>query len=180
MPKPHWPADVKSDMKEAIIANRKYIVDDIKALFSAKMEAKKFMSTRATPDITFEDPLERFQGAEDLTLFFNLCKYLDNVNFKVRTEVHSAHEIILDWDIGFGAKGWDWLKVSVPMRSHILLEPAHTPGGSEKIFRLFEEWGGNVLLTEKTVKLPYLGLVHQSLRRFMGSMILWPAKKGLL
>ena len=41
--------------------------------------------------------------------------------------------------------------------------------------------GGNVLLTEKSLPMPpYLGLIHQSLRRFTGSLVLWPAKKGLL
>ena len=89
------------------------------------------------------------------------------------------------------------------MRTHLLLEPAEKPGSSERLFKLYEEWvrklildfffnfdhlifdylfqGGNVLLTEKSLPMPpYLGLIHQSLRRFTGSLVLWPAKKGLL
>ena len=31
---PQWPDHIKPDMKEAIIANRKYIIDDLKAVMS--------------------------------------------------------------------------------------------------------------------------------------------------
>jgi len=184
LPSPQWPSHIKPDMKEAMIANRKFILDDLKAVMSAKLRPAKFMSTRATSDLSWEDPLERFDGASDVAIFLGMCQYLEGLTFKVHHEVHSAHEILMDWDISFGIKGLShipWLKVSIPMRTHLLLEPAEKPGSSERVFRLYEEWGGNVLLTEKSLSWPpYLGLIHQSLRRFTGSLILWPAKKGLL
>ena len=57
--KPQWPAHIKPDMKEAMIANRKYIVDDLKAVMSGKVRPAKFISTRVTDDFVWEDPLER-------------------------------------------------------------------------------------------------------------------------
>ena len=99
LPKPHWPAETPRDLKEAIIANRKYILEDVKALFSGQMEAEKFMSIRATSDISFEDPLERFEGAQELAIFFKMCQYLDGVSIKIHNTVHSAHEMLLDWEI---------------------------------------------------------------------------------
>ena len=156
----------------------------LKAVMAAKLRPAKFMSTRATSDFSWEDPLERFDGSSDAAIFLGMCQYLEGVTFKVHHEVHSAHEILMDWDISFGIKGLShipWLKVSIPMRTHLLLEPAEKPGSSERLFRLYEEWGGNVLLTEKSLSWPpYLGLIHQSLRRFAGSLVLWPAKKGLM
>ena len=99
LPKPEWPSEVKPDMKEAIIANRKYILDDLKSVMSAKLRPAKFMSTRATDDFIWEDPLERFEGASDVAAFLGMCHYLDGVTFKVHHEVHSAHKILLDWEI---------------------------------------------------------------------------------
>jgi len=181
---PQWPDHIKPDMKEAMIANRKYIIDDLKAVMSGILRPAKFISTRVTADFIWEDPLERFDGASDVGAFLGMCQYLDGATFKVHHEVHSAHEILLDWEIAFGFKGLShipWLKVNIPMRTHLLLEPAEKPGSSERLFKLYEEWGGNVLLTEKSLPMPpYLGLIHQSLRRFTGSLVLWPAKKGLL
>ena len=122
--------------------------------------------------------------------------------------------IYLTSNFQFGFKGLShipWLKVNIPMRTHLLLEPAEKPGSSERLFKLYDEWvrkltldfvfnfyniffsiliirffgylfqGGNVLLTEKSLPMPpYLGLIHQSLRSFTGSLVQWPAKKGLL
>lgn len=94
-----WPSEVKADLREAIIANRKYIIEDVKALYSSKLEPEKFFSTRATPDIAFEDPLERFEGRAELVMFMNMCKYLDGLAFKINKEVHSTHEMVYDWEI---------------------------------------------------------------------------------
>ena len=178
---PQWPDHIKPDMKEAMIANRKYIIDDLRAVMSGILKPAKFISTRATADFIWEDPFERFEGASDVGSFLDMNQYIDGVTFKVHREVHSVHEIILDWEVGFGSKGLSWLKVNIPMRIHLLLEPAEKPEYSEGLFKLVEEWGGNVLLTEKSLPMPpYLGLIHQSLRGFTGSLVLWPAKKGLL
>ena len=59
LPKPQWPNHVKEDLKQAIIANRKYIIQDLKDVFSSKLDHNKFLKNRATDDISFEDPLER-------------------------------------------------------------------------------------------------------------------------
>ena len=91
--------------------------------------------------------------------------------------VNIIHLILLQ----AGIKGLPaWVKFNIPMRARFLLEPADKPGSAEKIFRIIEEWGGSPLLSEASVKPSYLGLVHRNLRRFTGSMILWPAKKGFI
>ena len=71
----------------------------LKAVMSAKLRPAKFMSTRATSDLSWEDPLERFDGASDVAIFLGMCQYLEGLTFKVHHEVHSAHEILMDWDI---------------------------------------------------------------------------------
>ena len=42
---------------------------------------------------------QRFDGASDVGAFLGMCQYLDGATFKVHHEVHSAHEILLDWEI---------------------------------------------------------------------------------
>ena len=39
----------------------------------------------------------RFEGREDVSQFFHMCKYLSGFNIEIYGEVHSAHEILLDW-----------------------------------------------------------------------------------
>ena len=60
---------------------------------------QKFLKIRATDDITFEDPLERIDGIDNVGHFFSMCKYLELFEFKVHKEIHSAHEILLDWEL---------------------------------------------------------------------------------
>ena len=67
-----WPHHVEPDMKKAIIANRKYIIQDLKNVFSSKMDHQKFLKIRATDDITFEDPLERIDGIDNVGHFFSM------------------------------------------------------------------------------------------------------------
>ena len=67
--------------------------------------------------------------------------------------------------------------IPFPMRSHFLLEPADKPGSSEKVFKIYEEWNGNVQLNEKTVAPAFLGKIHQNLRRFTGQGLTWITKK---
>ena len=81
----------------------------------------------------------------------------------------------------FGIAAWpSGPQMSLPMRTHLLLEPAERAGKAEKIFRIAEDWYGNEQLTEKSVKIALLGKIHQALRRFMGTLVLWPVKQGLL
>ena len=94
-----WPHHVQPDMKKAIIGNRKYIIQDLKNVFSSKMDHQKFLKIRATDDITFEDPLERIDGIDNVGHFFSMCKYLELFEFKVHKEIHSAHEILLDLEL---------------------------------------------------------------------------------
>ena len=71
--------------------------------------------------------------------------------------------------------------MSIGMRTHILLEPSEVKiGGPEKIFRVYEEWNGNPLLTEKTGKPPMLEKLHSMLRKFHGSVITEGIKYGIL
>ena len=49
--------------------------------------------------------------------------------------------VTLNFQFGFKALSHiPWLKVNIPMRTHLLLEPAEKPGSSEKLFKLYEEW----------------------------------------
>ena len=45
-----------------MIANRKYIIDDLKAVISGILRPAKFISTRVTRDFIWEDPLERLNS----------------------------------------------------------------------------------------------------------------------
>ena len=62
-----------------------------------------------------------------------------------------------------------------------MLEPSEVKvGGPEKVFRVYEEWGGNVLLTEKTCQPPMLGKLHSKLRQFTGYAVTQLIKYGIL
>ena len=60
MPNAVWPENVRPDMKAAIIANRQFILEDFVKLFKNEVQPEKFLKLRATDDIVFEDPLERY------------------------------------------------------------------------------------------------------------------------
>ena len=83
--------------------------------------------------------------------------------------------MVLDWEHSGGFKGFShvsWLKLKLLMRTHIFLEPGENPN-NERILSIYEEWGGNKLLTEESLPWPpFLGLIHQKLRLFTGSLIL--------
>jgi hypothetical protein len=66
------------------------------------------------------------------------------------------------------------------MRTHFLLEPAEKAGSGEKLFKIFEEWNGNVHLNEKNTFPTILGTIHQQLRRSMGLAASWVVKQGLV
>ena len=86
-------------MKKSIVTNRNFIIDDFKNVLANKLDYKKFLKTRCTNDVVWEDPLERIEGSDNLALFFKMVKYLDFIEYKVHNVVHSAHEILMDWDI---------------------------------------------------------------------------------
>ena len=52
-----------------MIANRKYIVDDLKAVMSGILRPAKFISTRVTADFIWEDPLERLNSTIQILKF---------------------------------------------------------------------------------------------------------------
>jgi len=71
--------------------------------------------------------------------------------------------------------------MSIEMRTHILLEPSEVKiGAPEKVFRVYEEWYGNALLTEKTATPPMIGKVHSMLRKFHGNVVTQGIKYGIL
>ena len=88
--------------------------------------------------------------------------------------IDSEQKIVLDWEHSGGFKGFthmSWLKLKILMRTHIFLEPGENP--NEKISSIYEEWGSNELLTEESLPWPpFLGMIHQKLRLFTGSLIL--------
>ena len=71
--------------------------------------------------------------------------------------------------------------MSMKMRTHIMMEPSEVKvGGPEKVFRIYEEWGFNTLLTEKTCQPPMLGKLHSKLRQFHGYGVTQLIKYGIL
>jgi hypothetical protein len=44
---------------------------------------KNFLDNRLTDDFEFEDPIERFVGKEEFADFLYLCKFINDVDFKV-------------------------------------------------------------------------------------------------
>jgi hypothetical protein len=51
-------------------------------------------------------------------------------------------------------------------------------GSGEKLFKIFEEWNGNVHLTEQNTLPPVLGTIHQQLRRSVGQAASWVVRSG--
>ena len=96
------------------------------------------------------------------------------------SKVQNTNLYLLSVQFGIAALGLSGPQMSIPMRTHIMLEPAEKPGAAEKIFRIAEDWYGNEQLTEKNVKISLLGKIHQSVRRYYGQLVLWPVKQGLL
>ena len=93
----------------------------------------------------------------------------------------NINENILPFLFQFGFKSLpSSLRINLPMRTHLMMEPPEKLGDPEKIFRIQENWFGNEKLTERNSKFSYLGKIHQSLRRFMGSVVVWPVKQGYL
>ena len=94
-----------------------------------------------------------------------------DINFVVHGQHHGPHEIVMDWSPTFVMPWFPDRPMSFRVRTHLLLEAPSQPGEKEKVFRMFEEWGGNKLLSEKTTFFP-LGKIHQKLRDFVGLLAL--------
>ena len=62
LPSPQWPANIKPDLVKTKIADWNHLLDDFKALMIGKLRPEKFVSTHATSDFSWEDPMERFDG----------------------------------------------------------------------------------------------------------------------
>ncbi len=50
-----------------------------------------------TPDVVWEDPIQRMEGQFELFNLANLARYYKSFTFEHYNEIHSAHEILLDW-----------------------------------------------------------------------------------
>ena len=111
-------------------------------------------------------------------------KYFKKLNHQWMFWFHgktNINENILPFLFQFGFKSLpSSLRINLPMRTHLMMEPPEKLGDPEKIFRIQENWFGNEQLTERNSKFSYLGKIHQSLRRFMGSVVVWPVKQGYL
>ena len=49
-----------SRVKLAMQSSRQFILEDFVKVFKAELSPEKFLQLRATEDIVFEDPLERY------------------------------------------------------------------------------------------------------------------------
>ena len=142
--------------------------------------------------------MQKIVGFSDFNAMVNfLHKVIKHGEVEIHGEHHSTHEIVMDWTITvsqwpiFRIK-WSvpstdhqlvWLvfqvqhrvmssiKVPLYLRTHVLLEPPATKGGSEKVFKMFDEWGGNPLMTELNTVPAWLGRTHSKLRLFHGFLM---------
>jgi len=176
---PTWPSTILKEEKEALIKGRKAIINDFLDLVAGKNA--EFSQRHCTDDVEFEDPIEKFLGKKEFDQFVEAySRYCKDGDIEVIEEHHGPHEIILDINL----KIWFHMLPNLPwvmrQRNHYLLEPPSTKGGSEKVFRIYEEWGGNPLLNEKTVTPGFLGKVHAKLRRFTGYLLSLAWEKKLI
>jgi len=177
---PQWPSSTKVEDKQAIIAARKPILREFMDFLGGKNA--EFFKKHATEDIDWEDPIERIKGFDEMDGFAKLAtRWIKESEIDVISENHSPHEIIMDWKIKTTVSFLPNNPMSINMRTHIMMEPSEVKvGGPEKVFRIYEEWGGNVLLTEKTCQPPILGKLHSKLRQFTGYCVTQLIKYGIL
>lgn len=96
---------------------------------------KDFFSNRLTDDFEFEDPTGRYVGQNELAEFYKvILAAVSDLDFDIKGEYHGPHEIVMDWTMRFKLVPL-WFPIELPMRAHILLEPAEQGGKLEKIFR---------------------------------------------
>lgn len=177
---PSWPAAANAKDKEAIIAARKPVIREFMDFVGGKNP--EFFKQRATDDIDWEDPFERLTGIVEVDGLARLwTRWVKSADITVHKEHHAPHEIIMDWTIKSTLVFLPSFPTSIRMRSHILMEPSETKvGDPEKVFRVYEEWGGNPLMNEKTLSPTMLGTIHSKLRKFHGYMITQGIKYGIL
>ena len=88
-----------------------------------------------TDDFEFEDPMGRYIGqAEFVHLSKIIAATVSGLDFNIKGEYHGPHEVIMDWTMNFNMKPFGFT-VNLPMRTHILLEPAEKGAKQEKIFK---------------------------------------------
>jgi len=177
---PQWPSGTKAEDKQAIIEGRKPILREFMDFLGGKNA--EFFKQHATEDIDWEDPIERITGFSEVDGFARLAtRWIKNTEIEIFSENHAPHEIIMDWKLKTTVSFLPNFPMSIGMRTHILLEPSEVKiGAPEKVFRVYEEWNGNPLLTEKTGKPPMLGKLHSKLRKFHGYAVTQGIKYGIL
>ena len=88
-----------------------------------------------TDDFEFEDPTGRYIGQQEFRQLSKIVEAsISGLDFNIKGEYHGPHEVIMDWTMTFTMKPL-WFPINLPMRTHILLEPAEGAGKQEKIFR---------------------------------------------
>jgi len=164
---PTWPVAVSRSDREALIKARKPLVEGLMDMAAAKNVefAKKF----CTEDIQYEDPLQKISGVKEFDLMTkSMHKFIKHAEFEFYGEHHSLHEIVLDWKVTVTQRVMSQIKLPMYLRTHLLLEPPATKGGTERVFKVIEEWGGNSILNEKNTWPSLLGKTHSKLRQFHG------------
>ncbi len=165
--------------KDAIIASRKPMIKDLMDALSG-LAKKDFADKWLTDDMVWEDPLQRYEGREEVRKFVYLgAQTVTGAEIETRSEHHGVHEVLMDWTVKFRVKQMPNFPMSVSMQARIMLEPPSKAGGAEKIFKYIEDWGGAPLLNEKTT-VPILGKIHARLRRFHCHLGLAVVDNGLL
>ena len=164
-----WDKSMPKEVKDAVISTRKPLIKDFMDTVGSKMTPEAFAKKYVTDDADWEDPFEKYTGKKEFTNVLKFWQQISqNSEFAIHGEYHSPHEILMDWTITSRLKWLPNYPISVSMRSHILLEQPPKIGSPEKIFRIYEEWRGNKLITEKTT-VPFIGKIHQQYRKFFGS-----------
>ena len=159
------------DLKEATLKLRKPLIAAHLDAFAGK-NAASYLDKYVTEDATFEDPMQFWAGKSALSPAFAAFGPLILENrYDIRGEHHAPNQIVLDMTMNmkldfFGLP----VPVSLPMRQNLMLEPAAKPGGQEKVFAIWEDWGSNPLLTEKTATVKQVGAAHKAVRNGFGAM----------
>lgn len=182
---PEWPAGTNKADKDAVIAARKPILHDFMDFVGGKNG--DFFKKHATEDIVWEDPVERFTGIEEVDGFARVAtRWIKSTEFQIHAANHAPHEVVFDWTLTTTLSILPSFPMTLRLRTHILMETSGekvdgklVPVGG-KVFKIFEEWGGNPLLNEKSFSPAIIGKVHSNLRKFAGYMITQAIKYGIL
>jgi len=169
----------KDTPKDAMIAQRKPLVKDFLDSWKGKLAIKDFSAKWLTDDAEYEDPFCRFSGRTEFEAVLHIgTSAWQVVDLKTLGEYHGTHEILMDQEITIALKMLPDFPVTMRFRGHYLLEPPAKAGAPEKLFRYFEEIGGNRLLNERTTAIGPLGKVHSKLRRYVGTLFAMVVENG--